>query len=1070
MDEFFGGMDGRLRVSITDSTMMWIVHYAMDKAHEKVKSKEGDIERLNEISKFYELAVMQLDGCMKFVQEEIDNYYILESRHEEVLADLSEIRDRLQCRLNESELAIREKDRELKERLENELKLRQALEIKERELDSMRAKNKLGRSRSEGVDQDHVIGNWASADENKEGEFCELKNSVDQQVWNIRQKLEPDNKFDKEKDQEKKIEQMGSDIDVLKETLDVAFVKMQNAIISSEVAPIEHQWIWSIEKDTIAIMLKGLMIDFQEDFEAKVSNQEKQVPIGLAEFWSDLINEVKGLRNELEPLVQQEEVQVQSVDSSQTDLGCKIPNKTSEKQLSEDCSHSKSRKSSNGEELNVEKLVEEVSEENGSHHVAKMIKKHQSIIRKKSAEAEELNWLKREKMSSFQKREKGSVSLKRELQEIFVKLDKLIDWDSKIGEHFENHRNSHKEETILEQTFLNFDAADKEKLGIQSWRNVWENINKVPCAENEELPIKMGLLMQELEEINWKTMMIEETYLILFEGLLNEFYSELYNSDLQNLIRESICKDFLTEVVKQWHENTERKNDESQTREEIYSIVLSELIKDCSSSYDFILAECQGVKAENKDIGRKNVEAQTREDISCIVCSEVIKDCSSSYDLILAECQGAKAESDHFKDLYTIESSVREDMHAILFREIFKRFNGSMESYIVKEEICQIVFDEIIKSIVNTNSSVLVDNQVVKRPDNFDGGFPFASEFSQSTESSVKEDVYMVFIQETIKEWEMELDAYSVESLLREEIYQFIVFETAKNASGFPREAESEGKDKLLEGMLFTNKLHKLEQVSPDEHLTQKLVSIFNCLTMEEDLVLNAHYEIKEYNTKIDQVGLECEVLDVCQILKNKSTSTSVSTKLEMALQQLVKSKKIVGELASSLGIVVSDPDEVHTHSTLVMDVVEDREPSFCPQEENAKEQLNLFGSSTPILGFSQALVDFEVTVTEKLEINILRLEEIEHHLKPMIELVSTLRKKESLYRQAFMTRCQNLKKAELEVDLLGDQVDMLLGLLEKIYNTLHRYSPVLQQYFEVSDVIELMKVELNGVAFAHKH
>nr|XP_048326726.1 LOW QUALITY PROTEIN: repetitive organellar protein [Ziziphus jujuba var. spinosa] len=1001
MDEFFGGMDGRLRVSITDSTMMWIVHYAMDKAHEKVKSKEGDIERLNEISKFYELAVMQLDGCMKFVQEEIDNYYILESRHEEVLADLSEIRDRLQCRLNESELAIREKDRELKERLENELKLRQALEIKERELDSMRAKNKLGRSRSEGVDQEHVIGNWASADENKEGEFCELKNSVDQQVWNIRQKLEPDNKFDKEKDQEKKIEQMGSDIDVLKETLDVAFVKMQNAIISSEVAPIEHQWIWSIEKDTIAIMLKG-MIDFQEDFEAKVSNQEKQVPIGLAEFWSDLINEVKGLRNELEPLVQQEEVQVQSVDSSQTDLGCKIPNKTSEKQLSEDCSHSKSRKSSNGEELNVEKLVEEVSEENGSHHVAKMIKKHQSIIRKKSAEAEELNWLKREKMSHFKKR-KG---------------------------------NSHKEETILEQTFLNFDAADKEKLGIQSWRNVWENINKVPCAENEELPIKMGLLMQELEEINWKTMMIEETYLILFEGLLNEFYSELYNSDLQNLIRESICKDFLTEVVKQWHENTERKNDESQTREEIYSIVLSELIKDCSSSYDFILAECQGVKAENKDIGRKNVEAQTREDISCIVCSEVIKDCSSSYDLILAECQGAKAESDHFKDLYTIESSVREDMHAILFREIFKRFNGSMESYIVKEEICQIVFDEIIKSIVNTNSSVLVDNQVVKRPDNFDGGFPFASEFSQSTESSVKEDVYM----------------------------------TAKNASGFPREAESEGKDKLLEGMLFTNKLHKLEQVSPDEHLTQKLVSIFNCLTMEEDLVLNAHYEIKEYNTKIDQVGLECEVLDVCQILKNKSTSTSVSTKLEMALQQLVKSKKIVGELASSLGIVVSDPDEVHTHSTLVMDVVEDREPSFCPQEENAKEQLNLFGSSTPILGFSQALVDFEVTVTEKLEINILRLEEIEHHLKPMIELVSTLRKKESLYRQAFMTRCQNLKKAELEVDLLGDQVDMLLGLLEKIYNTLHRYSPVLQQYFEVSDVIELMKVELNGVAFAHKH
>ena len=38
-------------------------------------------------------------------------------------------------------------------------------------------------------------------------------------------------------------------------------------------------------------------------------------------------------------------------------------------------------------------------------------------------------------------------------------------------------------------------------------------------------------------------------------------------------------------------------------------------------------------------------------------------------------------------------------------------------------------------------------------------------------------------------------------------------------------------------------------------------------------------------------------------------------------------------------------------------------------------------------------------------------------------------------------------------MDLLGDQVDMLLGLLERIYLTLDRFSPVLQQYFEVSNV-----------------
>ncbi|KAL6126473.1 hypothetical protein ACLB2K_074522 [Fragaria x ananassa] len=83
---------------------------------------------------------------------------------------------------------------------------------------------------------------------------------------------------------------------------------------------------------------------------------------------------------------------------------------------------------------------------------------------------------------------------------------------------------------------------------------------------------------------------------------------------------------------------------------------------------------------------------------------------------------------------------------------------------------------------------------------------------------------------------------------------------------------------------------------------------------------------------------------------------------------------------------------------------------------------------------------------------------------KKLAVLVSSLRKEESLYREAFRRRCHDLWKAETEVDLLGDQVDVLLGLLEKIYTILYPYSPVLQQYFEVSDILELIKKELIGV------
>lgn len=47
---------------------------------------------------------------------------------------------------------------------------------------------------------------------------------------------------------------------------------------------------------------------------------------------------------------------------------------------------------------------------------------------------------------------------------------------------------------------------------------------------------------------------------------------------------------------------------------------------------------------------------------------------------------------------------------------------------------------------------------------------------------------------------------------------------------------------------------------------------------------------------------------------------------------------------------------------------------------------------------------------------------------------------------------------------MLGDQVDVLLGLLEKIYTTLHHYSPALQQYFEVTILLGLFFLPISNV------
>uniref|UniRef100_A0A3Q7EW54 Uncharacterized protein n=1 Tax=Solanum lycopersicum TaxID=4081 RepID=A0A3Q7EW54_SOLLC len=50
-----------------------------------------------------------------------------------------------------------------------------------------------------------------------------------------------------------------------------------------------------------------------------------------------------------------------------------------------------------------------------------------------------------------------------------------------------------------------------------------------------------------------------------------------------------------------------------------------------------------------------------------------------------------------------------------------------------------------------------------------------------------------------------------------------------------------------------------------------------------------------------------------------------------------------------------------------------------------------------------------------------------------------------------------------IQVDLLGDEVDTLLRLLEKIYIALDHYLPVLQHYPGIIEILKLIRKELWG-------
>lgn len=120
MDSFFSGLDSRLRapVKAADSIMVGLVNTAMEDAYRKSLWKDGDLDRLFHKLRFAELAVMQLDWCLRFVRGEMSEAD--GDGHEELLDDLLETRDRIQARLDEAELAVAEADRDYMRRRREE--------------------------------------------------------------------------------------------------------------------------------------------------------------------------------------------------------------------------------------------------------------------------------------------------------------------------------------------------------------------------------------------------------------------------------------------------------------------------------------------------------------------------------------------------------------------------------------------------------------------------------------------------------------------------------------------------------------------------------------------------------------------------------------------------------------------------------------------------------------------------------------------------------------------------------------------------------------------------------------
>ncbi|RDX74530.1 WPP domain-associated protein, partial [Mucuna pruriens] len=990
MDGIFGYMDGKYDVSLADSTMMWIVHYAMNKAQEKMKAKTGVLERLNEISKFYELAVMQLEGCLSIVHAETESSF-LESNHEEVLDDLRDIKDRLQWRLKESELAIVEKDKELAQRLENELQLKHALELRERQLAAFgvvsqgietNLKNENGQTRIEHSDGGDGDG------------LCELRTSVDHE------KLEPQHEMLSELQHigigMKKIEEMGSDIDILKQTMDLAFGKMQSALFLCEMRPKERQWKLKIEKNVMGILIGSFMRDFQENIEAHLRRNENQVVKVWKKHWPRLMKEFTSLQHEFATFHD-----TYPEDSDCSSLSSPIKPSSPTKPSSPEGSHEMPNRFSQRVE-EIEKLPEEEENEDGNNYVAKLIKNHESIIRRRSEEQHFKHGILQERKASYARRRKELNRVKERIHVVTEKLDRFMNRNAKLSEKFFNQRVIHDAEPFPWRKLLEVDVIHTSK-DVESQRNAEKKVMCDAGNKNQEELIRVSHIEKE-----YNTM---QDVCGSIDVQVEEFNSKSCNFDLENQLQECVYKHYLREVINEWNEIIEKQTIERKIRDDIHLIVFSEKVRDISANQEFALVK-----------GRNGVAEECC--LQCLTCSNQVDE---------------------------IKSTINEDICMLIFRETVDEFNKMMvdckEDSLIREHIHQIVFDETLKNFVNVASFASKEHR--------ENNIQILDQLQFITiGSSLKEDVCMVVFKAMLKEWEMELDDYYMENCIRDNISQVFMVETLNDAFLLTKEVKSLVQDNTIEEDNFSTSTMMLNQVQKvgggEENSTIILLeSLLSCFEEEENLMLSAKCEIKEHSKQLD-LGSERGDLHDHEIFEDlitgeEETFSSLTSKVENALQQLGMSKALLRELGSSLGHSLRDSENFHNQIST-----------------NEEGQLKLSSSAFMLLlNLLLTFAEFGAMICQKFEMMTLRLENMKCCLDPVIELVNCLRSTELLYQKAFIKRCQNLQKAEDEVDILGDQVDALLTLLEKIYATLHQHAPALQQYFEVYDILELIEKEL---------
>ncbi|KAL6332312.1 hypothetical protein AAG906_004876 [Vitis piasezkii] len=368
-----------------------------------------------------------------------------------------------------------------------------------------------------------------------------------------------------------------------------------------------------------------------------------------------------------------------------------------------------------------------------------------------------------------------------------------------------------------------------------------------------------------------------------------------------------------------------------------------------------------------------------------------------------------------------------------------------------------------------------------------------AEKMSQHSLAEAKfEDVNKCILSEVTNQIKCDTEESNMESTLMQQIYEVILREAAQNAETTSK-YEIEDSDlefiimQWLSAIIYREAMKDAEaklnimNVKYDREnearvsIEIKVVEKEKALRLEFDekerlkqeiILLEASLEEKERSALeiADALVKEKEQFELAsqelnnlrehtnqqQIFISESSHEADITKgnLVEALEQIDLQKVEICELKQKLEITRKELGETDEQRRMLLAVAQETQNALSLVEAREREHSKQMESIIVFMnGLSKVMAEFEGRVEKDIKRNSFRLEHANSQLTPLIQKANILRRTSLRYKQRLERRYSDLQKAETEVDLLGDEVDALLSLLEKIYIALDHYSPILQHY-----------------------